>query len=149
MAENSKRERIILSNIDILSNVLIIKTIKRTLQSYSDLQRFATTQLPLIAVVGGLPVPVDHIKTRDMSVDQIISSLSIKLYVYFNANIDTDKIVSDLLDDIWKALYSNQSRDGLCLTTRITADQDYEYWAPYGAFGVTVIHKYKHNIEGI
>jgi hypothetical protein len=149
MAENSKREQIILADIAILEGMSQIKTVKRTLQSHSDLQEFAGTQLPVAAVVGKLPVPVNHKTGRDGQVDMIISNLAVELYVYFQENVSADKEISDLLDDLWAALYSDPTRGGLCMLTTLTANPNYESWPPYVAFQVSCEHKYQHSIGGI
>ena len=57
LAENSKREQIILQLISELEEIESIATVIRRMQRYADLQAFAVTQFPVIAVVGRLPIP--------------------------------------------------------------------------------------------
>ncbi len=149
MAANSKREQLILSDVAILEALTVIKTTKRTVQSYSDLQTFANTQLPVAAVVGGLPVTDDHLSGRRPRVDYIVSDLKIDIHVYIQANENQDMQVSDMLDDLWAALYANPNRNGLCMLTQLAATANYEYWSPYVAFKLSCIHKYQHTTEGI
>lgn len=149
MGENSLREQIILADVAILEAMSQIKTVKRTVQSYADLQEFATPQFPAVAVVGGLPVPTNHVQTRTGQVDQIVSLLKVNVYTYLMANKDHDSVISSMLDDMWPALYADPTRNGLCMFTELTATGDKEQWDPYVAFLVTINHQYKHNTQGV
>lgn len=149
MAANSKRELIILKNIEILENIPVIKKVTRTLLSISELKNYPTTLLPLIAVVGNLPEPIIHRRTRDGEADQFKSKLQIDYYVYFLSNEDMDSNLSNLLDDLWVALYSNQSRSNLCLNTKIENTITKGVFNPYVAFKMTSIHEYIHDTKGI
>lgn len=150
MAANSIRERIILANIEILKNVESVKTVKRTLMEYSELQGFATTQFPVVAVVGKIPIPKEkHSNRRTGYVDSIISSLTVEYFVYIQANNDMDSKISSLMDDLWKALYEDQTRGDLVLDTVIKTEMDQEVWPPFAAFKLTSIHHYKHDTGGI
>lgn len=151
MANNSKREQIILADVEILQSIEAIKTVKRTLQSYSDLRdNFALTQLPVAAIIGRLPVPTSHIDNRTGFVDYAVSRLVVDVYVYFQENVDMDTVLSSLLDDMWAALYQNPSRNGLCMYTTIEmSEQNHQVWSPFVAFQVKVIHAYQHTTGGI
>jgi hypothetical protein len=149
MAANSKREQIILADVAIMQGVSGITTVERTIQTYSDLQDFAQTQLPVAAVVGRLPVPKNHIAGRDGQVDYIISELVVDVFVYIQAAQDQDVVVSSMLDDIWPALYADPRRGDLCMGTQLTAHADVEYWNPYVAFKVSCVHQYQHDTQGI
>jgi hypothetical protein len=149
MAANSLREQIILADISLIEALSNVKTVVRTVQSYSDLSNFAGPQLPVAAVVGRLPVPANHIRTRDGQVDQILSELKVDVYFYFQENVNADLEISDYLDDLWVALYADPTRGGLCLYTELLAVENYETWAPYTAFQMVINHRYKHNTGGI
>lgn len=153
MAENSKREQIILASKAILDGLSEVKTVKRTLQAYSDLQNFAVTQLPISAIVGRLPVPVEKKTTRTGEVDQIISRLNIDIVTYFQSYDETndqeDSELSDLSDTIFAALYEDQSRGGLVLSTTVKPRENTNIWRPFVAFQLTVEHTYLHTIGGL
>lgn len=151
MAENSKRERIILADISLIEELVpdTFKTVSRQLQSYSDLQEFAVTQLPVVAVVGRMPVPVNHKYTGSGQVDFHVSRLRVDFFCYIQDNVNPDVTVSNLLDDLWAKLYSNPTRNNLCMHTELTADEDLSYWKPYVAFLVSAFHTYQHTTEGI
>jgi len=148
MAQNSKRERLILSTKAILDALPEIKSVKRTLQAHSDLSNFALTQLPICAVVGRLPVPVEKSNTRNGEVDQIISLLKIDVVTYFQSYDNEDIQISNLGDTIFAALYTNQNRDGLALTTHIKPHEQTNIWTPFVAFKMVVEHTYLHNTGG-
>lgn len=149
MAANSIRERIILANKAIIELIPAVQHTERTVQQYSQLENFAQTQFPVVSVVGRVPVPVEKHTDRDGLVDMIISELKVDFYCYQIANEDPDTSISSLLDDIWVALYADQKRGGLVISTVISAESDYEVFAPFTAFKMTVIHRYKHGPGGI
>jgi len=149
MAANSLRERIILADKAILDALAMIKTVERRLPTYKDLQTFALTQLPVAAVVGRIPKPNNHISTRNGQVDQIISELRVDIFVYLQENVDADSEISNMLDDLWPALYSDSTRGGLCMFTALEAKENTETWPPFVAFNITCLHQYKHSTGGI
>lgn len=150
MAANSIRERIIVYVKGKVGEVSSIKTVSRVQQTYSQLQQFAVTQLPLVAVVGRLPVPVEKVSSRTrVKIDLIISELSIDLLIYFQDKVNPDTTLSNLLDDLWAKLYADEEMGGLVISTLLTADEQAEYWEPFVAFRITVKVKYKHTTGGI
>jgi hypothetical protein len=147
----SKRESIILADKALVESVLQIKTVKRHIQQYEELNRYALTQFPVVGVVGGLPVPQEHRQGRTGQADIIISQLQVDFYVYFQEADDEkmDTTVSSLVNYLWVALYSDPTRGNLCHYTRLTAEPNYEVWNPFVAFKITAFHEYQHSIEGI
>ena len=150
MAENSFRERIILANISLVESLSSITTVVRTIQSYSDLQNYAITQFPIVAVVGRLPIPTykHSLRIRE-DIDQVLSTLRIDYYTYFMDNEDSDSQLSILLDDMWSKLHTNPTRDNICLETTLEMTEESQVYAPYGAFRITSIHQYSHTIRRI
>lgn len=149
MAANSLRERIILADKAILDGLAFIKTVERRLPSYKDLQEFALTQLPVAAIVGRIPKPTNHIDRRTGQVDQIVSELRTDIFVYIQENVNADSEISDYLDDMWPALYSDPTRGGLCMFTALEAKENTETWRPFVAFQLTCVHQYQHSTGGI
>ena len=151
MADNSKREQIINAVVNTLEGIDCIKTVSRTLQSYSNLRdNYALTQLPIAAVIGRLPVPKNHISGRTGFVEYAISRLVVDIFIYFQENVNSDSVLSSILDDLWVALYSEPTRGGLCIRTELEMnEQSHQVWAPFVAFQVRAIHYYQHTIGGI
>lgn len=149
MAANSKREQIIIRNKTIIESLGGVAHTERTVLQYSQLEDFASTQFPCVAIVGRIPVPVEKHTNRTGDVDLIISQLKVDLYCYLIANEDTDPAISSLMDDLWVALYADQRRGGLTISTEIKLEENHEYWAPFAAFKMTVLHRYKHGPGGI
>lgn len=151
MAANSKREQLIVADVAMLEQITSIKTVVRSRQNYSQIEDFATQQLPVAAVVGRIPVPDDHVIRQTGHVDYCISDLKVDIYVYFiQANIEQmDTDISSLLDDIWSKLYTDPTRGGLCITTRVSMDENVGVLRPYAAFNLIVLHQYQHTIGGI
>lgn len=149
MSVNSLREQIIVANKTIVEALFGITTVTRTVQEYSELQNFAVTQFPVVAIVGRVPVPKSKRTGRNGQVDLILSELNVDFYCYLMNNEEIDTAISSLLDDLWVALYSDQTRGGLVMTTEVTADNRIEYLAPFAAFRLTVLHTYKHGPGGI
>lgn len=148
MSQNSKREQLIQCTIGILENLEDIKTVKRTLQSHSELSNFALTQLPVCAVIGRLPVPVEKKCTRDGKVDLIKSLLKIEVITYFQSYDGEDLQISNLGDTVFAALYSDQLRGGLALSTEIKPQEKTNTWNPFVAFKMIIEHTYLHNTGG-
>jgi len=151
MAKNSIREQILVYHeTNIVKRVGVIANVIRVLPTVSDLQQFATTQFPLLAIVGGLPVPTEKVSARDGSkVDVIISELTIKNFVYLQERENVDSIISEVADDMWKKCYADETYGGLALTTLLSFEEDVVYYDPFVAFLLVSKIKYKHNSGGI
>lgn len=149
----SKREQIILADKAIVDGVSFIKTSKRIMMKYEELENFALTQIPVAAVVGKLPKPQQYLKSgrKREIVDQIHSRLVTDVYVYFQCtdveNMDTE--VSTYANAMFAALFADGTRGGLCLETLVDIEPEYLYWDPFVAFKVKVSHLYVHNTGGI
>jgi len=161
MSENSKREQIIEITEQLIKEVPSIKSVLRIMPQYADLQNFAQTQFPVIAIVAKLPVPAEKIETRNGFVDQIISELKIDIFVYLQfksaMNLNSKSInpkwvdseISDIADDLFAKLYENQNRNNLVIKTEVKLNEELNVWDPFIAFQLTVIHNYVHSIGGI
>ena len=150
MTANSKREQIIVAVKAELTAISAFKSVVRRLPTKEDLENFAITQLPVIAVVAGLPKPVEHIVTRQPGAqDVFVSDLSIRLFGYFQNNKDPDTELSSHVDDIWVALYADPTKGGLTLKTTLKPEIYTDFWDPYYAFMIEAILKYKHTTGGI
>ena len=150
MAANSKRERIIISDLTLIQGVSAVKTPIRTIPQYKDLQEFALTQFPVVAVVGRLPVPEEKHSSRvSARVDLIKSRLVVDSYVYLMANENADTEIYSLMDDLWVALYADPSRGDLVTSTELEVQEDVQKWAPFLAFRFSIIHYYFHDTGGI
>lgn len=150
MAANSIREQIILAIKAELEDIDSIKTIARRLPSKQDLDNYAGTQLPIIAIVARLPKPDPHYIGRSPAAkDVFISNLRIELYGYFQDNQEPDSTLSSILDDIWVKLYSDTTKGGLVIQTDLEPTIHQDFWAPYYAFRLDVNVKYKHTKGGI
>ncbi|RLC88911.1 MAG: hypothetical protein DRJ03_01330 [Chloroflexi bacterium] len=150
MAANSLRERILVQLVSTVSDVEAISTVRRTKQSYAKLKEFAVTQFPVVAIVGRLPQPLEHIKGRAPGgADLFVSDLQVDFFVYGMANEDEDTLVSNLADDLWAVLHADQTVNNLAISTSLVFTEDPQYWPPFVAFKLTATIKYKHLIGGI
>jgi len=150
MGTNSVREQLILEVKDRLGELAGIKTVMRVMPEYSDLQSFAVTQFPAIAIVGRLPLPVQKKSSRrPAGVDTFLSQLSLDLYCYLMVNENVDTEISDVLDDIWAKLYADPTRGGLATETEVTMEDNVVYWPPFAAFKVIAKITYQHDTGGI
>ena len=147
------REQLILADKAIVETVDFIKTVKRSMMKYEDLKKFASTQIPVGAVVGMLPKAEHYHRSgrqREI-IDKIQSSLIVDIFVYFqNTTVDTmDTEVSEHANTLFAALFADSSRGDLCLETTVDIKPDYAYWDPFVAFTVQVSHLYVHTTGGI
>lgn len=152
MAENSLREQILVGCKTGLESLDSIKTVKRQQpSSIEELKNYAVTQLPLAAMVGGVPIPQEHRKTnrRGNQVDVFTSTLQIQFFFYFMNRVDPDTQLSSILDDFWVLMYGDQTRAGLALSTDLEPQVSVAVWDPYVAFSVVAKVVYIHDIGGI
>jgi hypothetical protein len=144
------RERIILFLVAQINEITAIEKVVRRMPSYSDLTSFSSRQFPAVAVIGRLPVPVEKHRSRDGDVDRVKSSLRTDIYVYFQDKEDPDSTISNLMNELWKKLYTDQTKGGLCLSTELKPNPNpTEYMDPYGAFALGVDNVYIHTPGGI
>jgi len=152
VAHNSKREQLLTKIVSELEELDSIKTVDRVMPGgLSDLEQYAATQLPLAAVVGKLPDPTYKISTRTgHTVDMVTSVLGINLYVYAQDNVNPDRTVSLLADDLWVKLLADETHGFKWVTgTAIYPDVNVAVWAPYCAFNMLVNITYLHDKGGI
>ena len=152
MAENSIREQILVGlKTDLETLDSIRQVIRRQPSGIEELKNYAATQLPLAAMVGGVPIPVEHRKTRTKGneVDIFTSIMQVDFFFYFLNRDDPDTQLSNILDDFWRLIYGNQTRSGLVLSTDLEPKVNIAVWDPYVAFSVTGKIKYIHDTGGI
>ena len=149
MSSNSKREKIILAVKAEIEEITTVKTVLRTIPTIQDLQNFAITQLPVVAMVAGLPVPSQHKTSRSLNKDVFLSDLTIELFTYFQDNQNTDTALSSLLDDLWVKLYQDQTKGGLTIYTTLKPIPVRGYWKPFYAFKLDLVLTYYHDTGGI
>lgn len=150
MAENSKRELIILRIIEELESVIWVKQVKRVRPTMAELMNYAGTALPLITVEAKLPVPIEKKSSRRPGIlDVFLSKLPVEIFCYILENENPDSIISNYLDDLWVKMYEDVLKDGLCLTTIVTPQVETLSLAPYTAFGIEVTLTYLHTTSGI
>jgi hypothetical protein len=152
MAANSRRERIILAQKVILEGLSSINHVQRKQpSSLSELEQYPITQMPLLALVTGLPSPQNKTRGRKPGgPDFFHSELVSKVYCYGQDKITPDTTISSLLDDIWSALHSNQTL-GLKFVTSCIISPGVEtgIWDPYYSFVVECKYMYYHTTGGI
>lgn len=152
MAANSRREQILLKLIDELSGLRSIKFVERKQpQGLSDLQQYAETQLPMAVVMGRLPLPAYKVSTRTgHTIDHVTSVLGVDVLVYAHDNVTPDATVSDLADDVWSTVLSDETHGfKWVLGTQIVPETNVGVWEPYCAFSMLVNITYLHSKGGI
>ena len=150
MAKNSKREQILVYHLNLMKVIGSINHTQRILPSYAQLGNFASTQFPVLAVVGRLPVPVVKKTGSSQSGRGLaISSLTIDNFVYLQDNENPDSKISEILDDIWVRGYSDRTYGGLIMEVDLTPEPEVVQWPPFLAFRVSHVVRYQHTIGGI
>ncbi len=146
----STRERIVEHVLATLRGLPAVKTVARRLLSHRALGEFAMTQLPVVAVVAGLPVPTaKRSDRRHGDYDAFISELNLDLFVYDYENEGTDARVSELADVMWRAFYADPTLGGLVLGMTLGFAGDVERWDPFVAFMLSLKTTYMHGKGGI
>ena len=152
MAENSIREQILVALKEDIESLASVKTvIRRQPSDIEELKIYAITQFPLVSVVGGVPIPQEHRKTRVKGnpADVFISELRVENFFYFMNRDNPDTELSNILDDFWVLMYSDQTRHGLALSTDLEPRVEIAVWDPYVAFSVVAKIIYIHETGGI
>lgn len=152
MADNSIREQILKKLVSKMEDIPAISTVKRVQPSdIKELQNYASTELPLVSVVGSLPDPQPHVSTRRRGdIDDLFNSeLSVQITVWFMNRVDPDSQLSSLADDIWSKLYEDQLLDGLTISLSVHPRVEVAVWDPYVGFNVVVKTNYIHGTGGI
>ena len=152
MADNSRREQILVKVVNDIADIAAIKQVTRVQpNTIDDIRRYSSGQMPLVAVIGGVPQPTEHISSRTRGgVDVVVSKLVVDLFCYFMDNETPDSTLSSLLDDIWAALYFDQTL-GFKWVKGLQLDPKVEIaaWPPYVAFSLTMNVNYFHTTGGI
>lgn len=152
MALNSKREQIILADLAIVKAISSIKYTLRAVPAWQDLStKFSSAQFPACAVVGRMPTPLNLHRATRCRIDNITDELKVDVYTYIFQNVEeqVDADISNYADDIYAALYTDQTRGGLVTKSEVSIYEENNYFNPYGAFKITVRHEYVHGTEGI
>lgn len=153
MANNSKRERLLLAVVAALEGMANIKSVVRRRPTLEQLEGTAQTELPKIAVTAGLPVPNPHWNERQKTRlrDQFLSDLVVEVVLYDLLYDDDqyDTRISSLADDLWSTLNSDQGWGKLAVSTAVAPDADVGVWDPYLAFKMKLTIQYIHGIGGI
>jgi hypothetical protein len=151
MALNSTREQVINNVVTTLEGVESLSCVSRKrMTDLDELQSVPTTQLPYISVTGGLPEPIQKQSGRRFgNVEAVKSVLAVEIVCYALAPVDSDTVLSDLLDDVWAALYTDQTRGGIALGTELTPQVEPVFIQPYILFRVVCNVTYLHDTTHI
>jgi len=151
MALNSVREQIINHVVSTLTGVESLSYVnRRRMTDLDELKSVPTTQLPYISVTGGLPEPQQKQSGRRYgNVEVVRSMLAVEIVCYQLAPVDPDTVLSNLLDDIWSALYADQTRGGIALGTELIPQVEPVFIQPYILFRVVCNVSYMHDTTHI
>jgi hypothetical protein len=151
MALNSIREQVINNVVTTLEGVESIAHVSRKrMTDLDELQSVPTTQLPYMSVTGGLPEPIQKQSGRRTgNVEVVKSILTVEIVCYHLAPVDPDTVLSNLLDDIWAALYAEQTRGGIALGTELIPQVEPVFIQPYILFRVVCNVTYLHDTTHI
>lgn len=151
MAANSKREQLLNKVVSLMEGLASISTVKRVQPTgFEQLKAYATTQLPLAVVLGGLPVPREKFSNRTRKLDVVHSDLGVDIFVYAMDNITPDSTISSLADDIWVALYEDITQGfKWVLGTRVIPEPATGIWEPYCGLNMRAVITYQHTKGGI
>lgn len=155
MAVNSIREQIIKHIVAALEAITrddlpVIAKVARNKLGFDELKSVPATQLPYVAVTAGLPSGEPKFSTRNQAIiDKFQSELVVSLTVYGQDNVTPDESIASLADDVWKAVFTDPSRNGLALQTTIRPEMETGVFDPYYAFNMDVVVIYIHDRSSI
>lgn len=150
MAENSVREQLIEAVKTQIETLTAIKTIKRIQPTFNDISTMSGPQMPLIALVGQMPVPTQKVSGRAAGrADKFRSKLPVDVFCYAMDNDSPDTLTSDLADDIWRVLHEDQTWGGLAVATKVIPELKVGRIQPFIMFKMLCEIEYIHGIGGI
>jgi len=153
MASTSIREKIIARTVVVLQAVTSIEHVRRKVAlSIEELLEMPATLFPLCCVTAGMPIPKNNESPRLYKAAQTsnvlsILSISIRTYGYDKSNPDT--AMSSIADDIWDALYSDPTVNGLAESVRVVPVKTTLFFDPYFRFDFNYNVEYIHTTGGI
>jgi hypothetical protein len=140
--------------VNLISSITAFTKVVRVRPTFEDLDNFAATQLPLVAITAELPDPTPKDNAMNQGhPQQFISSMKISLYVYVLDNETPDTTVGNYADEIWRVLFSDPTfgsgRNALTLGIRVNPEVTVGYFDPYVVFCVNCTVRYVHTTGGI
>lgn len=150
MATGSKRELILETVESSLQSISWVQTVQRQKLTPEELKNFATTQLPLLGVMGKLPNPKEKFRSNRGPSDGFISDLGIDIICYGNDNVSPDTTISNYLDDLWANLFSITFPKRCKVSgVNVSPNTRLSIWKPYFVFGINYVVTYAHDKGGI
>jgi hypothetical protein len=140
----------------IRAGVPTAKTVERRLVDRAQLMQFAVTQLPVVCVVGQLPIPRAKESAQEQArVTVNTFEMKVDCYVYLTDNTQSDNIITASLEELWRVLYAPPTPAALALKTspilhwRLVPEAELGYWEPFVAYVLTVNVTYVNTTGGI
>lgn len=159
MAENSQREQILeywknKFEAGDTSRTAYFKTVQRKRIGLEEFEEYSGEMLPVLAIIGKLPVPVEKKSgRRPGDADMFYSKLSTDFIVYALENENPDSLISNIADDLWVVLYSDQTSgekpNWLTSDLVVSPEPIIGHWPPYINFKMVVDFYYYHTTGGI
>lgn len=152
MASNSKREKIAGALKTALLKITHVSTVKRTWPTLSALAQFSDPQFPVLALIVGLPAPVEFKRSGRTTgrVDVVTSELKASVFIYERINgEDGDERLSDLADDVWAAAWADPTLGGLVDEFSASFPDEPATIDPYIVARLELRMKYRHDTRGI
>ena len=151
MSQNSKREQILAAMETRVKALPLVTTVKRQPQSAADLDEYVEREFPVVAVVGGFPVPRETKWSgrNHQTPDLFLSQMIVELYYYDRIDDEQDTRMSRLADDLWRVVWADETVAGLILRMETAFESLPSYRHPYVAFKLNCTMEYKHTRGGI
>lgn len=143
----SKRERIAQNIIAALRSLSWVRTVVRRPYTHAtDLQGLAQTQFPVVSLLTHLPNPVQE--RRAGSGKEFVSTLDLDCYVFALEAQTPDERISEMLDELWRALFTDRRRAGLALDTVVLPETETAHRPPYVGLWLRARVTYVHDHTG-
>jgi len=158
VAENSKRERILVKVVALVDGIAAINyTTREQPADPKELTNYPVTRFPMAAITGGLPVPVERDSQRPGGqLMKAVSNMGIDIVVYGQYGVtgagaqNPDTIISNLADELWRVLQAEPTLGfKWVLGLDISPQPVKAVFRPYFAFSFTATITYVHDKGGI
>jgi hypothetical protein len=151
--DNCEREQLILAIERKLKELDAFKKVERRKFGYDELYNFASPEFPVLAIVGGLPIP--DMKQSGMADSSACkasqSTLAVTCNVFLRESSDADTAVSEFAQRLWVKAHETPKwgRKSVVSSVVTFGSGDPEFLEPFVMFRIIITITYVHGTGGI
>jgi hypothetical protein len=158
VAENSKRERVLVALVAVVDAITSLNSTSREQPADpKELASIPITKLPMAVITAGLPVPDENDMQRPgAGLGSARSTMDVNIIVYGQYGVagagaqNPDTVISNIADDLWRALQATPNLGFKWVSKmNVRPTPTKAVFRPYFAFSMTAAITYVHDKGGI